>query len=206
MRIINSIILLLFFAIALNAFQKEHSAIEIKAPSDWRPETINFPLDFAPQIAYKGVEELRFAPGMFKPATNTYFTYLFVWDLQGKQPIDSEILSQALTSYFKGLCKEVGEARQIKMDLDKVAAEVTPGENSAINSAINKEKYQKIFRAKVTAFDPFNKGEALKLNIEIVLLNTDKDKTVLFYCVSPKSFDDEIWKQLYEIRDSFQLK
>ena len=203
MKIICSLILLTLFVITIYAFQKEHSAIEIKSPNDWRPETINFPLDFAPQIAYKGVEELRFAPGMFKPAANTYFTYLFVWDLEGKQPIGADTLSQELTSYFKGLCKEVGAARQIEMDLAKITTEVTTVENSTV---INKQKYKKVFRAKVNAFDPFNNGEALKLNIEITLLNTENDKTVLCYCVSPKPFDDEIWKQLYEIRESIQVK
>ena len=30
-----------------------------------------------------GVEEIRFAPGMFKPESETFFTYVFVFALSG---------------------------------------------------------------------------------------------------------------------------
>ena len=32
-------------------------------PDGWRSETIPFPLEFAPSIPHRGVEEIRFAPG-----------------------------------------------------------------------------------------------------------------------------------------------
>ena len=50
-----------------------------KPPSPWpvptgfRGETIPFPLDFAPGLAHKGVEELRFAPGFVDPAAAGYW-------------------------------------------------------------------------------------------------------------------------------------
>ena len=34
-------------------------------PVGWKAETIPFPLGFAPGLAYRGVEELRFPPGFF---------------------------------------------------------------------------------------------------------------------------------------------
>ncbi len=48
------------------------------APSDWRPEVIPFPLGFAPDLGLEGVEELRFAPGMFDAKAADYFSYCFV--------------------------------------------------------------------------------------------------------------------------------
>src|SRR5262249_653024 len=40
--------------------------LEWPLPEGWRSETIPFPLDFARDLPLEGVEELRFAPGMFK--------------------------------------------------------------------------------------------------------------------------------------------
>src|SRR6187402_1986296 len=53
-------------------------------PAGWRSETIPFPLDFAPSLPYRGTEELRFAPGFFEPTSETYFTYSFVWLVEGE--------------------------------------------------------------------------------------------------------------------------
>ncbi len=52
-------------------------------PEGWRQETIPFPLDFAPTLPYRGTEEIRFAPRFFDPASPTYFTYSFVWLVDG---------------------------------------------------------------------------------------------------------------------------
>jgi hypothetical protein len=41
-------------------------------PEGWKRETIPFPLDFAPGLSFRGVEELRFAPGFFDPAASSY--------------------------------------------------------------------------------------------------------------------------------------
>src|SRR3954468_9210935 len=45
-----------------------------KPEGGWKTETIPFPLDFAPTIPLQGVEELRFAPGMFKPEAPGYWS------------------------------------------------------------------------------------------------------------------------------------
>src|SRR5688500_2734436 len=44
-------------------------------PAGWRTETIPFPLGFAPTLPYTGIEELRFAPGMFKAGSDDFWTY-----------------------------------------------------------------------------------------------------------------------------------
>lgn len=185
------------------AVQQKSSSYELNAPKDWRSETINFPLDFAPEIKYQGYEELRFSPGMFKRESDTYFSYIFFWNLKGNEKISPEILEHNLTLYFKGLCKAVGESRKIDIDLNKIATKVTTQE---LNSN-DKKRYKALYNASITTFDPFNKGEEIKLNAEIVLLNaSNKDQTILFFSVSTKPSTDAIWKQMLEIRDSFNIK
>lgn len=203
-------LILLFIIVSLvsllslvSAKQAQNNKFELNAPKDWRSETIPFPLDFAPEIKYKGFEELRFAPGMFKRESNTYFTYVFFWDLEGNQPITSENLEQNLSLYFKGLCKAVGEAKKLTIDTEQIHTQVIKAKSLDPG---HESKYKDLYSAKITIFDTFNKGEKVELNAEIAVLKTKQEnKTVLFFCVSPKSYQDDIWQQMFGIRDSLKI-
>jgi hypothetical protein len=48
-------------------------AMRIQAPDDWRGERIVLPPPFAPDMKFKfkGIEEIRFAPGMFQADSDT---------------------------------------------------------------------------------------------------------------------------------------
>jgi len=82
-------------------------------PTGFRSETIPFPLDFAPALAHKGVEELRFAPGFFDPAAPGYWSYAFVWRTEDRAALDAQTVGAELTAYFRGLVEAVDEAKQI---------------------------------------------------------------------------------------------
>jgi hypothetical protein len=90
-------------------------------PTGWKNETIPFPLDFAPSLAHKGVEELRFAPGMFDPAAPGYWSYAFYWKLEDAAQLDAKQLGSELTAYFAGLIKAVDKT----LAVDKVIATAT---------------------------------------------------------------------------------
>ncbi|MBZ0233808.1 MAG: hypothetical protein K8M05_15880, partial [Deltaproteobacteria bacterium] len=72
-------------------------------PEGWRAETIPFPLEFAPSLPYRGVEELRFPKGFFEPEDDWYFSYAFVWYVLAPGPADAEALERDLVAYFRGL-------------------------------------------------------------------------------------------------------
>jgi hypothetical protein len=82
-------------------------------PAGFRGETIPFPLDFAPGIAHRGAEELRFAPGFFDPAAAGYWSYAFVWRTDDAAALDAAGLGAELTAYFRGLIDAVDEAKAI---------------------------------------------------------------------------------------------
>jgi hypothetical protein len=94
-------------------------------PVGFRGETIPFPLDFAPGITHKGVEELRFAPGFFDPAAPGYWSYTFVWRTEDAAAMDPAVVGGELTAYFRGLIDAVDETRQIT-DRDAIAVRATP--------------------------------------------------------------------------------
>jgi hypothetical protein len=101
-----------------------------KPPSPWpvptgfRGETIPFPLDFAPGLAHKGVEELRFAPGFFDPAAPGYWSYAFAWRTDDAAALDAAALGGELTTYFRGLIDAVDQAKQIA-DRDAIVVRAT---------------------------------------------------------------------------------
>ena len=76
-------------------------------PAGWKSETISFPLEFAPALAHRGVEELRFAPGMFDPNAPGYFAYAFAWRLDDAADLTADELGAELTTYFRGLLAAV---------------------------------------------------------------------------------------------------
>ena len=84
-----------------------------RTPEGWKSETIPFPLDFAPSVAHRGNEELRFAPGFFDPAAPGYWSYAFAWRTDDAAAMDAAALGAALTAYFRGLIDAVDERHEI---------------------------------------------------------------------------------------------
>ncbi|HTE49309.1 MAG TPA: hypothetical protein VK698_00440 [Kofleriaceae bacterium] len=87
-------------------------------PDGFRSEMIPFPLEFAPGLDHRGVEELRFAPGFFDPAAPGYWSYAFVWRLEDAAALDAAGLARELEVYFQGLLGAV--------DREAVQASRTP--------------------------------------------------------------------------------
>lgn len=82
-------------------------------PAGYRGEVIPFPLGFAPSLAHRGVEELRFAPGFFEPDQPGYWSYAFTWRTEDAADLDAATLGGELTAYFKGLIAAVDEKQRI---------------------------------------------------------------------------------------------
>ncbi len=89
-----------------------------KPPAGFHTESMKFPLDFAPQLPYQGVEELRFAPGFSNPQAPDYFTYSFTWQLTNPPTVTNKELEDDLTAYFDGLMSTI--ARENKLTPPKL--------------------------------------------------------------------------------------
>ena len=63
---------------------EEKNPAKLAAPEGWAGETIELPPGFAPDMKWKGSEHIRFAPGMMKPASDSFFCYAFAFELQPK--------------------------------------------------------------------------------------------------------------------------
>jgi hypothetical protein len=78
-----------------------------RIPDGWKHETIAFPLEFAPSLAHRGVEELRFPPGFLDEGAANHWSYAFVWRLDDEAPLTAEQLGDELGVYFRGLLAAV---------------------------------------------------------------------------------------------------
>src|SRR5580765_2076682 len=89
----NIIATLLFLtSIPITAKSQDAKAEFLKEPSTWSFERFPLPPVFSPEFPYKGLEELRFAPGMFNKDSSGYFSYAFIAQLDNTTAImQSEI-------------------------------------------------------------------------------------------------------------------
>jgi hypothetical protein len=94
-------------------------------PPGWRSEVIPFPLEFAPSIAHRGVEDLRFPPGFFDPSAADYWSYAFTWHTDDPGVLDAGALGAELTAYFAGLIDAVDDKKRITAR-DQIAVRAEP--------------------------------------------------------------------------------
>ena len=159
------------------------------APAGWRSERLTFPLDFAPEIDLRGVEDLRFAPGMFQPGSDSYFSYALALRVEGDVVVDRAFLHEFLDAYYRGLCTAV--ARDRKLDFDPDMVEVTVRADGTR------------YRARVAMIDPFTTGEPLELEIELEGRSVPR-ATELLGLASPLDPEAPIWKELHALGDGWR--
>ena len=158
-------------------------------PDGWRYERLDFPLSFAPELAFEGFEELRFAPGMSDADSGSYFSYALAIRLEGDIALDIAFFESFLTPYYRGLCESVGASRQLDLDLSGFSVTV-------------KDEGRR-FLATIEMVDPFLTGEPLTLFLELYVQPGPR-KTELLGLASPKPQDAPIWEELHAIGSAWR--
>jgi hypothetical protein len=166
-------------------------------PAGWGTETIPFPLGFAPTLPYVGVEELRFAPGMFTAGSDESWTYAFVWWLHGDVAFDAATLNADLVAYFSGLSLAV-EQRENFDPQDAVAvAKLSP----AVSAKAGVERWA----GTVSVHDAFVTHARVDLSVDVrVFRCATQDRTVALFTLSPQPDGHAVWTQLAALREAFR--
>jgi hypothetical protein len=169
----------------------------LKEPANWQFERFALPPAFAPDFPYKGAEELRFSPGMFKKDSSEYFTYAFVAQLDNTAYISQNSIADYLLRYFKGLCATTAKERKLTVDTSKISVRIEKKKDAA---------HENIYNVWLNVFGVFDDGAPVKLNMEVkVLTDAKASSAYLFFIASPHPKTDAIWKKLYEIRKNFTI-
>jgi len=96
-----------------------------RLPAGWKDEVIPFPLEFAPQLAHRGVEELRFAPGFLDDKAAARWSYAFAWRLEDPAVLDAPALEAELTAYFRGILGAV-DGDKHRLEPAQITVKVAP--------------------------------------------------------------------------------
>ncbi len=170
---------------------------ELPVPEGWRTETIPFPLSFAPELAYEGLEELRFAPGMFEQAAPDFWTYAFIWWVDIDSEINAEALGTDLRAYFVGLAKAVAESRELDPgDLDEVDLQFKVSPAAA--------PWQQGFEGAGQTYDAFVTQGPLELRLLVHARPCVKaGRLAVIFEISPQPQDHPVWDTLRGIRHGF---
>ena len=196
---------LLLVGFSLGAALPPHlQKFEIKKPTpEWAGERIKLPPSFAPKLGLKGIEEILFAPGMFKADEKNFFSYVFLFALERKPELTAEVLRKELLAYYIGLSKNV--MRNPKLDTSKFTVKLSPlKENGPVpKSAVGAKSY----RAEVYWIEPFTTKKFQTLHFELQTWKYAKSPyNYLFVCASPQKPSAPIWKTMRGIRASVKVK
>ncbi|MEI6265756.1 MAG: hypothetical protein WCP74_11670 [Sphingobacteriia bacterium] len=169
----------------------------LDAPEGWDIERFLIPVGFAPTITYKGVEDIRFTPGWAKKATDEYWSYAFLWYLEGAPKFDSKILKNNLIAYYTGLFK-------INTDKSKIDTTKLIQVTASIEEKKAEKGDSKTFQGRVNMNDYMTK-EPILINVKIHLkYSEDQKHAFVFFEVSPKPYSNNVWASLGQLWVNFK--
>jgi hypothetical protein len=168
----------------------------------WVGERIELPPGFAPNLGWKGVEQIRFAPGMFQAEAKDFFTYVLVFLLEPKAETSEAILKRELLTYYKGLSEAVMNGKNETVDTSTFSISLT--KENALESAPEKAKNVTAYTAILKWVEPFatQKNQTLRLEIHCW---EHLGRPVVLSCVSPLEREQPFWAQLRDIRKKFHF-
>jgi hypothetical protein len=175
-------------------------ALQIKAPEKWKGETITLPAAFAPDMKFKGIEVIKFAPGMFDAKADSFFSYVLVFQVEPKQELTQKVLRQELLAYYRGLATSVLKNQKVEFDPKSFALKL----KEAKATAAARPTGAKTFKGDLKWLEPFVTRKPQTLHLEIEAWKDVKSKhNYIFICASPSKTTGAIWNEMRGIRKSF---
>lgn len=177
---------------------------DIKTPDGWRSEKIKMPPAFAPAMKLQGVEDIRFAPGMFDGKSDEFFSYAILFWVPEKQVVTKQLLEQELLTYYQGLSKAV--SRDTPVDTSKFSVTLKPVKqkaDAAKPAFLGHDRQD--FTGHLDWVEPFVTKKAQKLYFDVQSWHCQASKhRVVFIAASPQPATAKVWKSMRDIRTGFQ--
>ena len=173
----------------------------LTAPANWGGETITLPPGFAKDMSLKGVEHIRFAPGMMDAQSDTFFCYAFAFELQSQPKLTEETVKAEFLKYYRGLSKAVLNGKPPEKDFAEFGMELEVSSPSSKKPG-DTDTATVEYVGKLEWVEPFATKKSQQLNVEIRTWSSG-DRNYLFASVSPQKRDAAIWLQLRKIRDDY---
>ncbi len=174
---------------------KWEAPYHLPAPKNWGIERFPLPISFAPQIPYTGVEDIRFTPGWAKKNSPEYWSYAFLWWLNGSVEINTAVLDSNLKTYYTGLAEVNG-------------GHIPREKFIPVTTSFKKIKTAKndmgTFSGTIYMLD-YMSQKPVRLHAKVhVRACPGKNNTFVFFELSPQPFSHKIWRALGRLWQGFK--
>ena len=174
----------LFFQLAIIFCQENEKFVIIKNTKNWSKEIIKFPIDWVPELAVKGFEELLFSPKWKDKKNDEFWSLVMSWNIKSKSRFSKKKIAYYFKSYFDGLMEPNHWAKEFPKP--KVTF---------------KRSSKRKLSGNMTFFDGFHTGKILTVNIEVEQYLCKKSNNVfIIFRISPKAKNHSIWKNLHQLK------
>jgi hypothetical protein len=175
------LILLSLLYTTISYYQEMENPHLLVSDTTWTKEHFTFPISFAQEIDYEGVEEAVFSKGWGNVESQTFWTYAFAWSIKTDTPLNETDFQKNLELYFNGL-----------LDIQTTAALFIKKEDSNTTS--------KNYIGKIKLLETRYTNKPMILNVLAENYYCKKEmKTIVLFKLSPKEFEDGVWQQLKNI-------
>ncbi len=145
------------------------------------------------------MEDIRFTPGWAKVKSDEYWTYAFLWYLDGTVKTDEKIIAENLKAYYTGLFN-------INTDSAKKASVKLIPTTTAFKKAVTDKEDIATFSGTIEMMD-YLQLKPITLNcIAHLKYCADDNKTIIFYELSPQPFTHKVWEGLNRLWLDFTCK
>jgi len=171
---------------------KWEAPYHLPMPTGWNFERFLIPISFAPEISYKGVEDIRFTPGWANVKSDEYWTYAFLWYLDSAPKTDAQIIAKNLTAYYTGLIKS-----------NTANANASTEKSIPVTASFKKAPTDKgeleTYTGTIEMLDYMQKKPII-LNCRVHLKSCkEQNKYLIFFELSPKPFTHNNWINLNQL-------
>lgn len=136
-----------------------------------------FPINFARDIDYQGVEDARFPRGWEEQDSPNFWSYAYAWNLENSGDVTEADLEESLQKYFVGL-----------MGWEETSVQLSTTNNT-------------VFTGVVKTMDAFFTKEPMDLNVLVEKTYCEeKNKSIILFRFSPKGFEANVWNKLKEVQ------
>lgn len=167
-----------------------HYTYFLSADPDLAKELLQLPVDFAPAMTFKGLEDLRFLKGWNKADSLTYWSYAFAWDVDQKTPLTKLDFETNLNLYFDGLMRL--EQRSKEYNVPMTSSKFRKSKN--VNGII-------YYTGEIKTFDGFFEMKPLTFNVRAEQHYCPNiERTIVLFKFSPQDYDSRVWNDLDNIK------
>ncbi|GAA4820097.1 hypothetical protein [Algivirga pacifica] len=158
----------------------------------WSFKQVVLPADLLEEYSYpEGIKEVRFAPGMFDPSSDSYFSYIFLFTSPSSNMLTVQEIEQMLLTYYKGWNTMIGYKNGVLIQEEDIQVNLN-GNDRELEGSID-------------IINGLGKGHQIQLYLELSAYKTQDGTYRLLGLVSPKDKKAKVWEALYEQRDQMSL-